>query len=232
MARQTSDGGYVIATSSSPNCLWLIKTDSAGDIVWDKTFDIGTYGIDTEAQETSDGGYVVVGASSTSSLQLLLIKTDTNGNKVWANTYGSTSGTADGQRVQQTSDGGYILTALASGSPGIWLVKTDSSGVKSWEKTLPTWGGGTTAVWQTSSGEYLASSWDSLDGGATMDVPLIKTDSSGNILWTKHYDTGLNDIPTDDQQRSEGGYVIFASAGSPGSTYSWIIKTDVNGNPE
>jgi hypothetical protein len=85
--RQTSDGGYIVAgrTLSSSASSWdvfLIKTDTGGNIRWAKTYgswgDVYAYSV----QQTSDGGYIVAGYTNSfgaDSVDILLIKTDANG---------------------------------------------------------------------------------------------------------------------------------------------------------
>ena len=59
----TYDGGYALAGftwsfGEEPYTLWLVKTDSEGKIVWNKTYGEG---IAYSLLETSDGGYVLAG---------------------------------------------------------------------------------------------------------------------------------------------------------------------------
>jgi len=94
--QQTGDGGYIV-TGSKPSSsggtqdLWLIKTDTDGNEVWDRTLDGSGWNEGKSVQQTSDGGYIITGSAahySARSSVVLLIKTDTNGNKVWAKTFG------------------------------------------------------------------------------------------------------------------------------------------------
>ena len=70
--QQANDGGYVaigstyssnidVSENNGASDFWVLKLDSSGNILWEKSFgDIGNdYG--TYAQQTTDGGYVVVG---------------------------------------------------------------------------------------------------------------------------------------------------------------------------
>ncbi|MCG2726490.1 MAG: hypothetical protein L6420_09640, partial [Elusimicrobia bacterium] len=82
--QQTTDGGYIIATASgSTNVdIWLLKTDSNGNKLWDKTF--GGVGNENaySVQQTSDGGYIIAGSSNSSgggNHDFWLIKTDSSG---------------------------------------------------------------------------------------------------------------------------------------------------------
>ena len=88
--RQTSDGGYVIVgktySYSNDDDVWLIKTDTLGNKLWDKTF--GGSGKDeaNSVQQTSDGGYIIAGSTNSSGAGhnvAWLIKTDSDGNKQW-----------------------------------------------------------------------------------------------------------------------------------------------------
>lgn len=106
----TNDGGYIIVGTS------LIKTDSAGNLIWNKP--VSGKSVD----QTADGGYIVVDGSLNSST---LTKTDPDGNVIWSK---SISGTAN--TVRQTADGGYIVfsTELIDEEMYILLTKTDSYG--------------------------------------------------------------------------------------------------------
>ena len=110
--QQTNDRGYIITGSTrsfsvGARDIYLLKTDSAGNLLWTKTFNAIGDDIGTFAQQTSDGGYVIAGSSQSSSLtnyDVDLIKTDANGDTLWTRTF-SGSGYEDGNFVQQTNDG-------------------------------------------------------------------------------------------------------------------------------
>ncbi|MCC6012604.1 T9SS type A sorting domain-containing protein [Candidatus Caldipriscus sp.] len=86
--QQTSDGGYIVAgiTGSFGAVNWdvfLIKTDTNGNIIWAKTY--GGAGLDVaySVQQTSDGGYIVAGGTQSFGAgyyDAFLVKTDANGN--------------------------------------------------------------------------------------------------------------------------------------------------------
>ena len=94
--QQTSDGGYVITGTKEIGDLvaaylggisdiWLIKTDSNGNKLWNKTFEGSNAFGDQAVQQTRDGGYVLTGATKPlegRSSDVLLIKTDASGQSV------------------------------------------------------------------------------------------------------------------------------------------------------
>ena len=64
---ETTDGGYIVAGSTfsfgAGGDVYLLKTDSEGDIIWEKTFGEEGDHIGSSVQETRDGGYIVLGAA-------------------------------------------------------------------------------------------------------------------------------------------------------------------------
>src|SRR5690554_2509108 len=74
--KQTSDGGYIVGASSDSNIsgdktensrggldYWILKLDSSGNIVWQKTYGGAQPEFETYVVETTDGGYFVGGCS-------------------------------------------------------------------------------------------------------------------------------------------------------------------------
>ena len=237
--QQTSDGGYIIAGSTTSYGaghydVWLIKTNSNENEVWNKTY--GGSGADggSSVQQTSDGGYIITGGTeSYGAGDVWLIKTDTDGDEEWNKTFGGAMPDA-GLSIQQTFDRGYIIVgrtkSYGAGWDDIWLIKTDASGDEEWNKTF---GGPNTdlgrSAQQTTDGGYIIAG-DTKSYAAVSLVYLIKTDANGNKEWDK---TLGADYGCSVQQTLDGGYIVA------GTKYSYVtyrdvylIKTDSDGNIE
>ena len=244
--RQTADGGYILAGhtwsyGAGRYDLWLVKTDSAGNEQWSRTF--GGTGVDhaESVQQTADGGYILAGSTDSygaGSYDFWLVKTDSAGNEQWDKTFGGTSFDA-ACSIQQTADGGYILAghtkSYGAGSHDFWLVKTDSSGNEEWSRTF----GGTgwdraNSVQQTSDGGYIIAGWTESYGAGESDVWLIKTDSAGNEEWNRTFGGTNDDCAWSVQQTVDDGYILAGHTYSygAGSYDFWLVKTDSAGNEE
>ena len=126
----------------------------------------------------------------------------------WWRTFGGAE-RDEGTCVQQTTDGGYIVTGVtwSFGRPheaDIWLIKLDSLGHEEWDRTYE--GGWGFSVRQTSDGGYIIAG-----------SKLIKTDASGDTLWTRNF--GANCV----QLISDGGYILTGGGLK-------LMKVDENGD--
>jgi hypothetical protein len=136
----TSDGGYALAGDTDPFGpegfdVLLVKTDSNGNMEWNRTY--GGTGWDTAHSlvVTSDGGFALAGtinAYTTDNSDFWLVKTDRYGNMEWNRTYGET-GMENAYSLVEASDGGYVIagetSSFGAGDSDFWLVKTDEYGV-------------------------------------------------------------------------------------------------------
>jgi hypothetical protein len=249
--QETSDGGYVITGSTKLNNtefivnVWLIKTDSYGNEMWNKTFggawNIELHDIGYSVQETRDGGYIIAGETGSygagisrdgyGNRNVWLIKTNSSGYEMWNKTFGGTSGDR-GFSVQETSDGGYVIAgetgSYGAGGIDVWLIKTNSSGHEMWNKTF----GGTEydygyAVRETTDGGYVVTGYTNSYGAGGIDVWLIKTNSSGYEMWNKTFGGTGDEEGRCVQVTNDGRYVIAGSSSKgAGGTDVLLIKTD------
>jgi hypothetical protein len=235
----TADGGYAMAgwTNSSGAGgfdYWLVKTDSFGNVQWNKTY--GGAGTDYcyNVHQTVDGGYIMLGYTSSfgaGARDGWLVKTDALGNMQWNKTYGT-----PGQELLFTlvmaSDGGYLLKGITGGVG--WLVKTDVNGNMQWNKTIVTpYGNWLYTAIQTNDGGYAFAAANTTQAGTIVsDAILIKTDSSGNIQWTQAYGGPAVDVGWGLVQTKDGGYAMsgYTFSFGAGGQDGWLIKTDANGN--
>jgi len=237
--QQTSDGGYIIAGltrsfGAGYYDVYLVKTDSSGNLLWENTFGGGAWDEARSVQQTLDGGYIIAGFTYSAGLNgdVYLIKTDNSGNLLWYNTFGEID-YEWGFSVQQTSDGGYIVAGYTdSYGPGpraVYLVKTDNSGNLLWYNTF----GGSNedigfSVRETSDGGYIIAGLTRSFGAGSDDVYLIKTDNSGNLLWQNTFGGTSLDEARSVQQTLDGGYIIAGGTYSFGAGYEdvYLIRLE------
>jgi hypothetical protein len=250
---QTADGGYALAgpigldphpwADANP---WMVKTDEAGNEMWNKTYPIGRVHLCwgyTGLLQTPDGGYVISGCvdlePSDHMEDFFLIKIDAAGNMTWSNTYQGQNAFGleceEGRwsldlvpSLVQTSDGGYLL---AGPSLSVWvdywpgydwchclLVKTDAAGNMMWSKGLGEMLG--TEIRQTGLVQTADGGYAIGISGSSGSANIMKTDANGKLQWTRSYDGFVCYALV---QTEDGGYAL-AGGGSAN-----LIKTDANG---
>ena len=239
--QQTSDGGYIIAglTRSFGEGIYdvyVIKTDDFGDTLWTRTYGGTDNDQGKSILETTDEGYIIAGLTRSfgaGDYDVYLIRIDTSGDTLWTRTYGDTL-IDQGFSVQQTMDGGYIIAGetvpLETEFYDFYLIKTNASGDTLWTRT---YGGpdedAANFVRQTLDGGFILLGYTYSFGAGGGDIYLIKTDSSGDTLWTRTYGDSLGDVGNAVQQTTDGGYIITGvgePAGMPGNSDVYLIKIE------
>jgi dipeptidyl aminopeptidase/acylaminoacyl peptidase len=246
----TGDGGYLLVGASNYSHqnaaledVYLVRTDSAGEIVWSRAYGGDDFDRGEAALETS-GGFVILGETASigsGDWDVYLLQVDQEGNEIWHRTFGG-PGRERANAVRQTADGGYILVGQTAsfGAQGadLYLVKTDDRGVEVWSKT---YGGEYDEegydVQQTPNGAFLVLAQVTHGEGVYQeqnpDVYLLRTDGSGNELWSQVWagedvEGGHVLLPA-----SDDGYVIVGIEGAAGSASDidfLLAKIDAGGN--
>ncbi|MFA5033015.1 MAG: hypothetical protein WC614_08350 [bacterium] len=226
--QQTSDSGFIITGGTfsfgvgTPNYsnVYLIRTNFLGNTIWTKTYG-GPYGdCGTSVQQTADGGFIITGTTLSVYGGVYLIKTNSSGDTVWTKTFGGTS-TDCGYSVQQTFDSGFVVTGtthpFGAGGGDVYLVKTNSLGDTLWTRTF----GGTSSdvgysVRQTQDSGFIITGYTS-SFGISGNIYLIKTNSSGDTVWTKTFGGTTYAFGHSVQQTADGGFIIAGTTNSFGA---------------
>lgn len=253
----TLDGGFIMTGMSystdgdisfSNGNTWVVKTDSAGAIVWQRCYSDPLYYSNSKSIiATSDSGYAFAGnaVDPSGTNYCFVLKTDDTGKIKWQkNFYGASSGF-----VSQTADGGYIvgttvdtLFANCKGPHDFALIRLNYKGHFVWQQT-----------YGDSSEEYLYMVRPTFDGGFIMageridtvyrnsNYYLVKTDSMGVLQWEKTYGGTNDDIAYDIRQTFDGGYILAGvtqssdgdvtgnHSANPDGADVWVLKTDSAG---
>jgi hypothetical protein len=221
---QTSDGGFAIAgyamsddgdasNNEGFHDNWILRLDSAGEILWEKSFGFSGHDHSYDLVETPDGGIFFTGfldvtssngeGSTNKSSGLTRhgvgefwgTKLDTSGNIEWRKFFGGTNNDRS-FGVINANDGGYILAGASEsddfdisnpkGSYDFWVVKVDKNGNLEWERSF----GGTGIdqgqdITKTADGNYVV-----VGNTFSADTQVTKNNGASDIWFIKISDSG------------------------------------------
>lgn len=240
----TTDGGFLLAgstdTTNNTNAdACLVKTDANGNLEWAKKYAGINYDVAYSVAEIPSG-FIVGGMTrnqGAGSDEMLLFQTDSAGNLIWAKTYGGVS-VESAQCVHRTHDGGYALAGeslgFGSGMYDAYFVKTDAAGNLQWSKT---YGGSAnyeylTSFYQTEDDGYMLCGATGSFGSGQYESYMVRTDSAGDVLYSKTYGTVANENFNSVAPVSDGGYILTQRSYNF-TTSEWngtLIRTDANGD--
>ncbi len=225
--QQTSDGGFIVAGKSWSNDgdvsghhgtghnydYWVVKLNSVGAIVWQKSLGGSFSDHASSVQQTSDGGYILAGYTHSNDgdvsgnhgyYDYWVVKLNSSGDIVWQKCLG---GSHDdyANSIQQTSDGGFIVAGYTCSNDG------DVSG------------------------------WHEGADYPYYDYWVVKLNSGGDIIWQKCLGGSNEDEAYSIQQTSDGGFIVAGASnsndgdvsGHHGSTVRkdyWVVKLNSGGD--
>jgi hypothetical protein len=230
--QQTKDDGYIITGISytdgkTPDQeVYLVKTNSNGEVIWEKRYEGGGFGIGHSVIPLSDGGYLVGGGRKSyisAYSDIYIIRTDSQGNIIWDETYGGVKNDFLAS-MKQTNDGHFIVTGWTFNygditDPDLLLLKLDLNIPTSINPTANTKGANDitehTAVLR---GEIVN------DGDEICQYRFRYKEESGEYIytsWTGSVSTGqvFNEMVSD--LESETQYIFSAQARNSAGQGEW-----------
>jgi hypothetical protein len=232
--RQCFDGCFIVAGYSksndgdilnhhgttSYNDAWVIKLDTSGNILWQRSLGGSLADAAFSIQQTADTGFIVGGLTTSSDGDVTfnyggtdywIVKLDTSGNIQWQKCLGGTA-TDKAYSIKQTKDRGYIVAGTTNSNNGdvsgnhstvtgydYWVVKLDTSGNIQWQKCL----GGSQwdeaySIQETNDSGYIVTGYTQSNDG----------DVTGNNGYYSQYDywvVKLNNLGNIQWQKCLGG---------------------------
>jgi Secretion system C-terminal sorting domain len=251
---QTPDGGFVLAghqilaPSFSESDAWVLKTDSIGNLLWQKQLDEHGFPEYIEGLVVNVDSTIVIGGTtllSSSSSRAYVVKLTPSGDVIWKKEFGGPIAT-DIFNMDTTRDKGYIIAGntIINGEQRAYAAKLDSLGNVTWENDFARGNGPSenysfAAIHELSNGNFMAAGADydytQTQPGDAPRVRLFEINSLGDSIWSKqytHYGGTNDDYVFDMKLTSDGGYIMcgyIINGSLPQKNDVLAIKVDSNG---
>lgn len=218
--QQTTDGGYIavgktISFGGGKGDMYVIKTDSLGNLEWTKTIGGNKEDIGYAVVQTTDGGFAVAGITNSYGKRMgdvYIVKLDCSGNLEWTRTVGGENDEC-GYSIRQTGDDALVIagstTSFGAGSSDIYLVKLDAYGSLLWTKTI---GDKDSEVGYsidlTKEGGYIIGGFTTSLDSFISSVYIVNIDAKGKLKWDKKIVKGNDCFAYSVQTTDDGGYIL------------------------
>lgn len=214
----------VIYLGSTYEDVLLTKTDTLGNVIWEKRYQTPNWDMAKKVVCTPDSGFLI---ASNINNQNWIIKTNSSGDSTWSRKYFSTDN-YDVRDLVITQDSNFVITGVKRGydfnSLSTFLIKFNNNGDTIWTKILDSlYDNEPFSIDETDDGGFIiaAKKYSPVSDGYGY---LIRTDVNGDTLWTHKnpinieiYDRVLSTI--------DNGYLVTTSSLD-------LYKFDVTANIE
>jgi hypothetical protein len=237
----TADGNFVFVaeseTASNNLDILMYKIDTAGGIIWNKSYVSPVNETPRYIEQTNDGGYILCGTQNdlVGFNDILVVKLDSNGDYIWHTTYGRDDNEYSDMIHQIGTD--YILTAdtksYGAGGYDVILYRLDSLGNEIWSQTYgDTLQNGCQGLLVVSDGNFLSYGETEIYPASPYDFYLEKVDTNGGSIWRYLYGGAGSDAIFSVKEDTDGGFICTGYSNSYNGLAPIdlvIMKVDSNG---
>lgn len=205
----TCDGGFAAAgysssTRAGDKNMYIVKTDTAGNLLWERQLGGAGSDVARDLVELPDGSLILAGYTAPEEggeFDILIASLDSVGDYQWMKTIGET-GPEIARSIILNSSGNLILAgetgSTTNGNRDMLIVCLNPDGHKIWEKFYhkDNYDSGYEVVEIPAGGYYIIGHAD-VHSQDFLELAVVKTDSAGNCLYhnlyeasTRFYDYG------------------------------------------
>ncbi len=137
---ECSDGGFIIGGiyrfTSGESRPYVLRTDSTGNLEWQKSYGSIENNGGCFAIQLSDGNYLLSGANDYGDgkdLQAVLWKVDSDGKIIWERASGSKLTDYNQTSAIELEDGSIVAGGMTAGLKAAWLIKYSANGDSLWK---------------------------------------------------------------------------------------------------
>lgn len=242
---ETDDSCLVVAGICYPknrydSDLWIMKTDSRGNKLWTKTYQVPNNQGATDIVCTSDGGFALSGFTESNedlTANAWIVRLDANGELLWEETFGG-SKVDLANSIVQTPDNGFAAAGFTmsrgQGVRVMWVIKVSDFGMWEWDEVYNAsfWD----VAWDiavTSDSALVVAGFTRGEGLANYDVRVIKIDRNGRYLWGQTFGGREWEEATAITETYEGGFAVSAYTKSRADFDNfWVLKLNPQGIKE
>ena len=237
-----NDGGFLMSgftnKINSTYSPYLIRTDSYGELMWEKIYEGNDWEFLNASVELSDGSFVLTGSTyrvNNGGPDGSIMKVDPQGNSIWKNIIPGPL-KDEINSVNKCANGDLILCgttySFGSGGSDIWLLRYDVNGNLIWSKTFggPLDDSGNSAEETANGNIVFCGSLQTPD--SVFQFIAARVDSSGNEIWryvnSKTSDESFYSI----HETSDGNLIASGFTGNQtgGNEDFYLLRMNANGD--
>jgi hypothetical protein len=233
-------GGETIGMGAGASDGYLIKIDSAGNLLWTKTFG-GTANDNIHGVQCLGNGEIITAGKVESfgigNADIYLNKLDSAGNLFWSANYG-TSDLSASSALTLTSDGNYVAVgyswfAADANADNFHVIKVDNSANLLWKRSLEIQGNDhATSVIETADSGFIVIGYSERILSDSSSVLILKLNYAGAAIWWKNFFFQGSEKGYSVAEAQNGDLVFTGISSVPGSNngHIFVSKTDSTGN--
>lgn len=242
----TPDGGVILSGNADSTAGsgflpvgYVVKVDSSGNHQWSRYVSGGNGEIFYVTKPVSGGGYLSCGYTGSFGSQVgteaYAVRWDSNGNILWTSVFGHNNRFDRIYDFVEKPNGGFFVSGnglYTSTNDNLWMASLDAGGSVVWHYFYSMYEGAQKLLLLSDGNLAMCGYNISLNLGIYNQSYLIKTDTSGSVLWARQYGTGgvVDDKIHCAFETSDNGFVFAGSTYGTGiMRTSWIVRADSNG---
>lgn len=232
-------GGHSLSFGPGGWDVWLVRTDSDGEMIWNRAYGSGDTDYCKSLLQDNDGNFVAVGdfRNGDNGWDYWMSKYEQNGDVIWGQVYGDDG--EEGSRLRgsviETREGGFVLVghseSFGAGDEDLFIVRTDEDGDVIWQSTFgDAEDNGGRAVVETEDGGFAVAGWTwNQEPEGNDDAWLVKVDGDGNFEWDSIFNWDDDDSFQAILDLGDG-FALAGGTSSFGDEFDMLlIRTDEEG---